>query len=69
MSNKGVGLLAVEVWCDEVRLTTAPAFTQTKSPASADPSNGGTVQTISEDRLTRAGIAPPPSALSSILGQ
>lgn len=42
---QGLGLMVVDVRVKQVRIGTAAAFTSTKSPAGADPINGGTVQT------------------------
>lgn len=44
-STNGVGLLVVDVWLVEVRVTATAAFSNTKSPSAAGQVNGGTVQT------------------------
>lgn len=44
-ATNGVGLLEIDVYCVEIRQTATQAFTQTKSPAAADPVDGGQVQT------------------------
>jgi hypothetical protein len=57
--DKGLGLLIVDVWLSQVRLTAVAAFTQTKSASGANPTNGGTVQT--------APATTKQSALSSLV--
>lgn len=44
-SDKGVGLLAVDIWCIEIRENATATFTQTKAPSGANPVNTGNVQT------------------------
>lgn len=44
-STNGVGLLKVDVWLQQVRVTATAAFSNTKSPSGASAVNGGTVQT------------------------
>lgn len=41
----GLGLLVVDVWCQEVRVTATATFSNTQAPASASAVNDGTVQT------------------------
>lgn len=42
--DRGVGLLVVDVWCQQIRVTAQTAFSSTKSPSGAGTSNVGTVQ-------------------------
>jgi hypothetical protein len=42
-STNGVGLLTVDVWGTQVRVTGDAAFSQTQAPSGADPVNGGVV--------------------------
>ena len=44
-AQNGVGLLLVEVWLQEIRISATSSFTNTASPSGADPVNVGTVQT------------------------
>lgn len=46
-SVNGVGLIIVDVWCEEVRVTTGGAFSATQAPSGAAQVNGGTVQPTS----------------------
>lgn len=39
-----VGLIVVDVWCQEVRLNSLTAFSSTKTPSGAGVANGGTAQ-------------------------
>ena len=41
-ADNGVGLLKVLLHCRQVRVTTAPAFSNTKSPSAASPISNGT---------------------------
>lgn len=43
-AKNGATLLIVDVWLQEVRVSATAAFTQTQTPAGADPSSAGTVQ-------------------------
>jgi hypothetical protein len=43
-ARNGVSLIVVDVWFTQVRVTSTATFTNTQSPANADPSNVGTVQ-------------------------
>lgn len=43
-SDHGLGLMTIDVWLMEVRVDVQTAFVNTKTPAGADPVNGGTVQ-------------------------
>jgi hypothetical protein len=43
-ATNGVGLLQVDVWCREVRVTTTTGFSNTQSPGGANPQGGGNVQ-------------------------
>jgi hypothetical protein len=44
-AQSGVGLMQVDVWCTQIRVTTSPQFTNTQSPSGASPVGGGSVQT------------------------
>jgi hypothetical protein len=57
-ASAGVGLLIVDVWLTEVRVTTAPAFSSTQSPSAASASNNGVTQTQTP---ASAGVATPAS--------
>lgn len=52
----GASLLEVDIWLEEVRVTATADFTNTASPAGANPANGGAVQPT----------APTPSQASNI---
>ena len=43
-ANNGVGLLQIDVWCEQVRVTAQTQFTNTQSPNGQSPQNGGLVQ-------------------------
>ncbi len=43
-SQNGVGLITVDLWVMQVRVTAQQAFSNTKDPSGASPQNGGTVQ-------------------------
>lgn len=43
-STNGVGLLQVDVWCREIRVTTTTAFSNTQNPQSSSPQGNGNVQ-------------------------
>lgn len=43
-SQSGLGLITVDLWLTEVRVTARTEFTNTKTPAGHDAINGGTVQ-------------------------
>jgi hypothetical protein len=51
----GVGLLAVDVWVTEVRVTATQAFTNTSQPSGSDTVHGGTIQ-----------ASPAPSSVSGL---
>jgi hypothetical protein len=42
--QNGVGIILVDVWCEEVRVTATTQFSNTKSPEGAANQSGGTVQ-------------------------
>ena|ERR1039458_2521634 len=42
----GVGMITVDVWCEEVRVTGTSSPNQAQSASAADPINGGTVQAL-----------------------
>jgi hypothetical protein len=44
-STNGVGLLTVDLWLLEIRVTAAAAFANTAAPSGADPVSDGSVQT------------------------
>jgi hypothetical protein len=44
-ATNGVGLLQVDVWCREVRVTTTTAFSNTQQPSGANAQGTGNVQT------------------------
>lgn len=46
-SSKGVTLLAIDIWLEEVRVTAQATFTETKSPNGAAPVDRGQVQPTS----------------------
>lgn len=43
-ARNGVSMLLVDIWVEEVRITGTMAFSNTATPAGANPVNGGTVQ-------------------------
>lgn len=43
-SRRGVTLLTIDFWCQEIRIVAAGEFTDSKEASGADPQNGGTVQ-------------------------
>lgn len=43
-SVNGLGLMVIDVWCQEIRVTTQSAGSAVASPSAADQINGGTVQ-------------------------
>lgn len=45
LSNNGVGLLIIDTWCTQIRVNTAAAFSDTKSPNGTQTTDAGTVQT------------------------
>jgi hypothetical protein len=45
-SHNGVGMIQVEIWVLEIRQNAVTTFSNTQSPAAADPVNGGSVQTF-----------------------
>lgn len=61
-ATDGVGLLKIDVYVTEIRVTAEVGFSNTKQPAGTDASNGGTTQTTPV-----ATIQPPQSALSSMI--
>lgn len=44
-AERGVGLLTVDLWLREVRVTATSSFSNTQSPSGASPQNGGAPQT------------------------
>ena len=60
-STNGVGLLVVDIWCVEVRVTAVTAFSNTNQPAGASPQPGGLVQ-------PQPPSLPESSSLPSITG-
>ena len=42
-AENGVGLIRVDVWCQEVRVTATQTFSQVAAPSGADPQNNGNV--------------------------
>lgn len=48
-SNKGVGLIAVDVWCQQVIVTVTESFENTQSPSAEDPQDQGQVSTSDPD--------------------
>lgn len=68
-SNDGVGMLIVELWILEVRVTAADNGENTKSPSGANPSSGGNVQPSKDVPPTEGsvqsfqnGVTPGPGA-------
>lgn len=59
-AREGVGLLIVDLWLVQIRVTGTAAFSNTKSPAGASPVSGGTVQPVNatpaQAALVPAGI-------------
>ena len=49
-----VSMIVLDVWCEEIRIAPAAAFTNTKAPDGADAQNGGSVQST-----TPAAPEPP----------
>lgn len=45
-ARRGISLIVVDVWVEEVRLTGTAAFTSTQTPSGSSPVNGGTVQSM-----------------------
>lgn len=46
-ATNGVGLLAIDVWAVQVRVSASAQFSNTQSPSGASPSSGGTVSPTS----------------------
>ena len=57
-SNNGVGLVQIDVWFREVRVTATAAFQNVKSPASSSPSQTGLVQPTSLSPAQSAILGP-----------
>lgn len=45
-ATDGVGLLLVDLWCSQVRVTATTKFSSTKTPSGADSSSGGAVTAL-----------------------
>lgn len=58
-TRKDPQLLVVELFAEEVRLTAAVAFSDTKNPNDADAANQGTVQTQEPSPAQVAALTPP----------
>lgn len=56
-AKSGVGLMIVDVWLVEVRVTATAAFANTKSPTAAGTTNGGSVNTTTPT-MTQQSLAP-----------
>lgn len=54
--QNGVGMILVDVWCEQVRVTATTQFTDTKTPEGAANVSGGTVQ----------GATPTPAQAASV---
>lgn len=66
-SQQGMTLLAVDLWLLEIRNTAVAAFsTNVQNPGSCTPSNGGSVQALSQLYPTTL-LPNPPNASSSFL--
>ena len=59
----GVGLLSVDVWCTEIRVTGTSEFSNTRSPSGSSPVSGGVVSTQSPTP-TQQSIGSPSSSSS-----
>ena len=59
--QNGVGIILVDVWCQEVRVTATTEFSDTKSPEGAENQSGGTVQGQPPTPSQAAAIPPPPT--------
>lgn len=44
-NDKGVGLLTIDVWCEQIRQTATAEFTQTQQPSGSATQSTGSVQT------------------------
>jgi hypothetical protein len=55
-ARNGATLIIVDVWLQEVRVSATAAFTQTQTPAGADPVASGTVQTSTPSVAQSAAI-------------
>lgn len=44
-SDRGAGLIVIDVWCQEVRVTATASFSNTQTPSGASTVDGGVVQT------------------------
>jgi hypothetical protein len=58
-SHNGVGLIVVDVWLTQVRVTATSTFSNTKNPANAGNQNGGAVQSRLDPGIS---IAPGPTS-------
>src|SRR6266852_3939160 len=57
-SVNGVGLLVVDIWLIEVRVTATTQFSNTQNPSGASPQSGGLVQTESPTSQETTAITP-----------
>jgi hypothetical protein len=55
-SNNGVGLIVVNIFMNEVRISSASSFSGTQTPSGANPVNSGQVQTLTPSALQKANI-------------
>jgi hypothetical protein len=63
-AQNGAGLIMVDVWLTEIRVTATAEFSNTKSPTSASPVNNGSVQSESAN----AGVVTRGQDLPNISG-
>jgi hypothetical protein len=59
--QNGVGIILVDVWCQEVRVTATTEFSNTKSPEGAENKSGGTVQAQPPTPSQAAAVPLPPT--------
>jgi len=56
-SRNGVGLLSVDVWLRQIRVTAAPSFSNTQAPSGANPNSNGQAQPQAASTAQAAKIA------------
>ena len=61
-SINGVGMITVDVWCEEVRISSTSALSNTAQPSGASQINGGSVQGTTPS-ATQSGAISSPSSL------
>ncbi len=56
-ASNGVGLIVVDVWAIQVRITASTMFQNVQNPSSASPQNGGNVQTMTPNQTVQNDFA------------